>query len=178
MRATGTAKEKVHMARKSKLKNKKFLIFFYGEPNSGKSSRLKELGKLLLPECETYSESRITTNYKGKKISSPDRNIIGVWNGCTVGIRTLGDIIGEVERSISEFVNNNSSIAIMASHWNNSDFKKKCSARVITQINGFEPVDIPSIKRCSDTSRGDACYTTARELYMHLLHLVTTGSFK
>ena len=162
---------------KARLNGKRFLIFLHGEPDSGKSTLLKGLGSLLLPESDSYKELRIVADFKGNRISSADKDILCIRNGVSIAIRTIGDAIGEVEYAIAKYVNSNANVIIVASRWDSAEFCVKCSNKTRTAIKSFYTCDIPSIRKLG-TSRGDSCYTTSREMYLHLLHLLKTGSFE
>lgn len=159
---------------KAKLKGNRFLVFLYGEPDSGKSTLLKELGTLLCPESDSYRDSRIVS--KGK--NTTDREILCARNGVNIAIRTIGDAIGDVKYTIGKFLSSNEDIVITASRWSSVVFLSKYSIKKQTTIkNTFTICDIPS-RKCVMLPRGCTSYTTARELYLHLLHLLKTGSFK
>lgn len=165
------------MAKRKRVLKKRQVIFFYGEANSGKTTTLKELGQLLLPDCDLYTdERRFVTLKKGRK-GTPDRIISCVWNGCTILIRTMGDSKGTVRENVKEFLKRDFDIAVTASHWECAG----CYSKRNSQPKALASCDvhnIPRVKRVSCENRGWACYTTAKEVYMHIMHLVTTGSFK
>lgn len=159
---------------KAKLNGNRFLVFLYGEPDSGKSTLLKEFGTLLCHECDSYSDSRIMI--KGK--NTTDREMRCARNGVNIAIRTIGDAIGDVKYTIGRFLSSNEDVVITASRWSSVVFLAKCSLKEQTIIkNTFTICDIPS-RKCVMLPRGCTSYTTARELYLHLIHLLKTGSFK
>ena len=161
---------------KVKLKGKKHLIFFHGEANSGKSTTLHALGRLLLATSETYREDRIKTDSKGKKISVSDWRIYSSWSHANVFICTMGDAIGDVAKAIDDFANSGDDIAIVASRWNSTLFANKCKNKCAAiNINTIILHDVPCIKEIVPKDRKSYCFTTVRELYLHLVHLITTG---
>ena len=163
------------MPRKNKLTRSQ-LIFFHGEENSGKSTTLTELGRMLLPECEQYSEERLTTTSKGEKRILPDCNISCKWHGIQILICTMGDHYSDVRKNVARFLSQKFDIAITASRWMcNSCYTKSCPKP--KALATCDEHDIPIRKIPAGGRRADACYTTSKELYMHILHLYTTGSF-
>lgn len=163
------------MARSKKL-TKRHVIVLYGEANSGKTTVLKELGQMLLENCDDYSNNRVFLPSKDGVRSTVERDIKCTWRGCKLLIRTMGDQKSVVKKNIDAFLGQEFDIAITASRWPIADLYDKKSM-CPKKLSSCEVHDMPRIKRGVGEARVMNCYTTSEELYLHLVHLQTTGNF-
>ena len=160
--------------KKTRLNGKKHVIFFHGEPNSGKTTTLHALGRMLLETSERYCEERIKNNRIGTKANANDWRIYSSWPHINFFICTMGDKIEHVAKAINDFATSADDIAIVASRWDSTLFATKCK-NIGAAINTLILHDVPCIKEIVPKNRKSYCFTTVRELYLHLIHLITTG---
>ena len=165
-KTAGTNKARSRSAKNAKAAKKKYVIIFHGKANSGKTTTLIALGRMLLPESIYYSEWNLDKLLKlkknGKRISGRDREIKCTWKDRRIYIYTMGDMKDHVRKVAKGRAISQDTVSIIASRWDKKTLK-------IESFKKATVIDIPSVKQVG--SNGATSFTTARELYLQLKHL-------
>lgn len=153
---------------------KPILIFFYGDPNTGKTNVLKKLGEWFYHRCTEYIELRDSSKSTDLKLSIKYGE-----KACRIGIGTSGDKPELVKVNLDFFLNEKYfpkdvfRIFVTAARYKSSD---KSYRGIKQMLRNFSCVDIPrNYSRVSRAKKNGAVRLVREDdLFVYLQAVIQT----